>query len=258
MLKIVYPIDFSEHSQSGLEYAMKLSQKLGAQMHIVSISKKNIPDLENKMEMLLTGANYINGTDILISAKVIEGEFVASMESYISENDIDMILMTTLGNQDLENIVFGSATSKLAKKINIPLLAIPEHAKAFAGDEKMVLALDNKILERESTFQIANHLASVVGLKIDVVHFESGDEYDLPVDPYIAEYLGDNLGEIIVEKYDSFLTGINKYCDNNKVGLVMMVKRPSGYLKNLLCFGNTTQELANSKLPLLILPDLQS
>lgn len=256
MLNILYPIDFSDHSKEGLEYAINFTNLIGGRMHIVSVNRCADDDTKIKMEKLLAGLSMINNTDNLISTATMQGKLLPSITKYVSENDIDMIAMATLGNKDLENIVFGSVTKKVANKIAVPLLAIPENVRSFKDTEKIVLALDNKILEHESTFVLANHIANVLGLVIDVLHFESDDEYDLPVDPFIGEYLGDKLGEIIVEKNTSVVEGIETYCDKNNVGLIMMVKRPSGYLKNLMSFSNTTQEIANTELPLLILPDI--
>lgn len=257
MLNILYPTDFSDHSKQGLEYAINLTNLIGGRMHIVSVINDDASAAEIKMKKLLAGLSMINRTDNLISTNVIQGKLIPKLKSYVKEHDIDLITMATLGNKDLENIVFGSITKKIATKLSVPLIAIPEDVRAFDKTEKIVLALDNKILEHESTFLLAKHIAGVLGLEIDIIHFVSSHEYDLPVDPFIAEYLGDSLGEIIIEKSDNFLAGIEAYCDKNNVGLIMMVKRPSGCLKNLLHFSNTTQEIANTDLPLMILPDAE-
>lgn len=255
MLNILYPIDFSDHSKEGLQYAIDLANVIGGRMHIVSVTNCGYSSVETKMNKLQAGLSILNTTDQLIQTDVIDGKFIPGINEYVEQNDIDLITMATLGNKDLENILFGSNTKKVASKLSVPLLAIPVNAKSFRDTDKIVLALDNKILENESSFLIAQHIAKSLGLQIDVIHFESSVEYDLPVDPFIAEYLGETLGEIIVEKA-SFLDGIKSYVDKNNVGLIMMIKRNRGYLRNQLQFSNTTQELATTELPLLILPDV--
>lgn len=255
MLNILYPTDFSSHSKEGLEYAINLTNLIGGRMHIVSVTSDDCSGAEIQMKKLLSGLSMLNTTDNLISTEVIRGRLIPKLKAYVKRHDIDFITMATLGNKDLENIVFGSITKKVATKLSVPLMAIPEDVRSFDKTEKIVLALDNKILEHESTFLLAKHIAGVLGLQIDIIHFVSSHEYDLPVDPFIAEYLGESLGEIIVENSDNFLKGIESYCSKNNVGLIMMVKRPSGCLKNLLHFSNTTQEIANADLPLMILPE---
>lgn len=258
MLNILYPTDFSNHSKEALAYAIDLTKLIDGRMHIISVAHRDVDAAKIQMNNLLSGLEILETNDNLICAQIIKGKFLPSIKEYVTNNDIDLVAMATLGNKDIENIVFGSETKKVASKLTIPLLAIPQDAKAFSNSEKIILALDNKIEEKESTFLLAKHIAQVLDLQIDIIHFEGSDEYDLPVDPLIVEYIGNSLGEVVVNKYDNFLEGIEDYSSKNNVGLIMMVRRPSGYLRNLLNFSNTTQELAYTDIPLMILPDISA
>jgi len=82
------------------------------------------------------------------------------------------------------------------------------------------------------------------------------DAYDMPVDPFVLKYIEGIQGRMILRESDYPLFEINKYIDDNEVGILVMIHRERGFIKNLMLKGFTTEELGLVNVPLLVLPEV--
>lgn len=257
----------SAHSIIALEYAVNLCNDLDAELHI--ITAYNVPskassfvsiedhikkNTEEDLEKVLAGIAPLIKNDRLPHTKIYRANAVTAILKYSEANDIDLVVMGTQGDNSLRTILFGSVTKKVAAKSNVPILAIPEEIKDKLHSNKMLLALDNKILEHESTFAVPKAIANTLGLKIDILHV-TNDKEDFPFDPYISAYLGDTLGEVYVREGNDPVALIKKYAEHHNIGMLIMIRREKSFFTNLFTVGNTAQEVAKTNTPLLILSD---
>ncbi len=266
-MKILCPTDFSEHSGIALEYAMNLANELGAEIHVLSVylvSKSSstlisMEDIvrenhEEDMQKLIAGMGSLVRNDNLPITKIMKGNTVNAILKYAKNFEIDLIVMGTQGGNSLRTILLGSTTKKLAGKTSIPILAIPETVKHKLTNNKIVLALDNKVLDKAEVFKVPLMFAKFLSQKIDILHVENEDEM-IPFDPFISEYLGDIMGEVIIEKGEDTITTIKKYAEEQNIGMLIMVRREKSFLQKLLTVGNTAAELAKTNIPLMVLPE---
>ena len=268
-MKILCPTDFSEHSKIALEYAMNLCNALDAELHILSayqVSKSsssliNMDDIvrenhEEDMEALISGLGTLVKEDRLPITRVVKGRTVNSILKYVDHFDIDFVVMGTQGGNSLRTILFGSTTKKLAAKSTVPILAIPETVKHKLTNNKIVVAIDDQSLDNPKAFDVPVMFAKHLSQKIDVLHIKNKDETDeVAFDPYISEFLGDTMGEIIIEKGDDTIASIKNYAESNNIGMLIMLRREKSFLQKLLTVGNTAAELAKTNIPLMILPE---
>lgn len=266
-MKILCPTDFSDHSLIAVEYALNLANTLGAEIHIlaafeinksstsfISIEEVVRSNHEEDMKKLLLGLGTLVKVDNTPITKVMKGSAVPCILRYAKHFDIDLIVMGTQGGNSLRTILFGSTTRKLAGKTPIPLLAIPEDIKHTLTSNRIVLTLDDKILEKESVFRVPLEIARALSQKIDILHIERKDEL-IPIDPFISAYLDDTMGEVIIEKNKDVISAIKSYAEKHNVGMLMMVRRDKSMLEKLLTVGNTAAELAKTNIPLMVLPE---
>jgi nucleotide-binding universal stress UspA family protein len=266
-MKILCPTDFSDHSSIALEYAMNLANELDAEIHILAVYQVNkgssnfvsMDDIvrenhEEDMQKLIAGLGSLVKEDNLPITKLMKGSTVTSILKYAKHFEIDLIVMGTQGGNSLRTILLGSTTKKLAAKTPIPILAIPETVKHKLTNNKIVLALDNKVLDSEDVFKVPMMFARFLSQKIDILHVEDKDEM-IPFDPFISEYLGDVMGEVIIEKGEDIITTIKKYAEEQNIGMLIMVRRDKSFLQKLLTVGNTAAELAKTNIPLMVLPE---
>ncbi len=136
---ILLPSDGSECSKIAAEHAIDIADRYNSKLHILSVV---IPlslgiDVRSK-EILDELTSTANDTIDEISEKarnsgvenvetvVEEGAPSDIILSYVSNNDIDLIVMGTHGRTGLERYLIGSVTERVVRKSEIPVLAIPD------------------------------------------------------------------------------------------------------------------------------------
>jgi len=266
-MKILCPTDMSDHSVIALKYAVHLCNDLDAELHIISaysVPKRSstfvsIEDhvknnTQEDLDKIVAGIIPLIKTDRIPIVQIYQGNAVSTIINYTEANDIDLIVMGTQGNNSLRTLLFGSVTKKIAAKSKVPILAIPEAIKDRLHSNKMLLALDNKVLEHEATFKTPKLMAHTLGLKIDILHIADEKE-EYPFDPYISTYLGDTMGEVFIKNGKDPVVEIKKYAESNNVGILMMIRREKSFFNKLFNIGNTAEEIARTNIPLMILTD---
>lgn len=192
MKNILLPTDFSKASKNAIQYAVQLFQGTTCTFHFLSVYKawkytsgdlmqasadKSIYDIiisesETKLENLIAklkisceGENY--------SYKAISeyNVFTDSINKLIEVEMIDLIIMGKDEAPDTQERIFGSHTLRVIRKVNSPLLVIPEKAP-FHGLRKLLLSLDSTVEFDKATLQpildlFGNHSFSLEILKIN-------------------------------------------------------------------------------------------
>lgn len=266
-MKILCPTDFSRHSKIALEYAINLANDIGATIHILSVYQVNKSstsfmsmdtiireNTEEDMKQLLAGLGPLIKKDNLPVTKVAKGETVSIILQYAKQLEMDLIVMGTQGDSSMRTILFGSTTRKLSQKTNIPVLAIPEEVAHRLTSNRFVLSLDDKMLKDENVFKVPKEIAEKLNLKIDILHIVTENK-DMPFDPFISEYLGDLLGELHLTEGKDPVVEIKKFVEKENVGMLMMIRREKSFWKQLFTKGNTSEEIAKTNIPLLIIPE---
>lgn len=266
-MKILCPTDFSAHSKVALEYAMNLANTIDAEVHVLSVFQVNksassmisLDDVirqnhEEDMLKLVSGLGQLVKKDRLPMSKIMKGNTVSCITRYVKHYDIDLVIMGTQGGNSMRTILFGSTTKKLASKIDIPVLAIPETVQHKLTSNKIVLALDDKPIEKEDLFKVPLEIAASLALNIDILHIQKEEEV-IPFDPSIAFLLGNCLGGAYVEQGNDPVQTIKDFVENRNIGMLIMIRREKSFLQKLLTIGNTSAELAKTNIPLMVIPE---
>ncbi len=268
MKRILCPTDFSVHAKKALEYAVHLSNLFNAELHLLTayhvpssaasiiamdktIKHNRLLDLNE----LISDVTPLLTTDKPPVVTVSKGNAPAVIANYSKHHDIDLVVMGTQGNSNIKNLLFGSVTRKVAKKVNTPMLAVPMDAQFDnLKGKKLLLALDSKVVEHEEILELPKSLAIALDTKIDIFHASPVKE-ELPFDPFAVNYIEDQIGEIILKKSHFPLVEVNQYLDENEVGVLIMLHRQKGFIENLLLKGFSEEELGLTSTPLMILPE---
>lgn len=267
MLRILCPTDFSDHAKLAMQHAVMMGNTLNAEMHFItsfvdrratgamkSMSRAIRENHEREMKYLTAGLQQLITTDHVAKYEVLEGSTVSSINIYVKNHQIDLVVMGTQGANSIENVLFGSTTVKLLSQITVPVLAVPAGLRYGPGDPKYVLALDNQIVDENPFFKVLKGLSKATGRKIEILHIEKEQE-DIPFDPFIASHLGDAMGEVVLIKGNDPLDEIHKYTKENNVEMLMMIKRTHGLIQSIFVKDHTSLELAKATIPLLIIPE---
>ncbi|MBA4418164.1 MAG: universal stress protein [Syntrophus sp. (in: bacteria)] len=138
--KILYPVDFSEHTEGIVEYGVAIAKQFGAELHLLHV----IPNLNyfTPYESFLTPENMvaiernvesgvdkdlnsiIEKIDIPVKKVVKTGVIFMEIIDYIKTEKIDLVVMGTHGRSGIEHILIGSVAEKIVRKAPCPVLTI--------------------------------------------------------------------------------------------------------------------------------------
>ncbi|MEG9328314.1 universal stress protein [Salinimicrobium catena] len=191
MKNILLPTDFSKCSTNAILYVLNLFKGTSCTFHLLSVYKSSsytsgdlmqastdasLYDIlisENKLKLdklIAKMEKNCAGEDFYYNAITDYNVFTDSINKFIETENIDLIAMGTDGVSDAQERIFGSHTLRVIRKVDSPLLIIPENA-TFHSLRQLLLSLDQTVEFEKEALQpllklIGNHSFSLHILKI--------------------------------------------------------------------------------------------
>ena len=279
MPSIVVPSDFSKNSTIALRYAIQLCKisKLDLIVfHASHISAYALSaasteeqmtlllqeDETSKMEKLQDQVNkaykYLNiakipaGTRLLVqySPMVVERTLELATEQKAS-----MIIMGTHGATGINKFFFGSNTSVMISKSDIPVLAIPENYK-WSAPKDILFASDLENIGKELKQLLP--LAVSTKANIRVLYLDYGiDADDKKMKKALEAIKASGYKKINIEIQkasieDTLVSQVKKYIAKNKPDILVMFTRERTMWDRLFGKGSKTEDMSTSlSVPLL-------
>ena len=185
--RILVPVDFSEPSAAALRRALDLTERTGAEVHVLhvvpapetdlDVSFDDLPepdrayyrevwkraegDLDAFLQRVPTGRATIKRvlTAGLASRTVLD---------YAGHEDIDLVVMGTHGRRGLKRFMLGSVTEEVLQRSDLPVLVVPPGT----GEDTVthVLAPTDFSVAAEMALPVAVEMAELYGARLDVLH----------------------------------------------------------------------------------------
>lgn len=191
MKNILLPTDFSKCSTNAILYVLNLFKGTSCNFHLLSVYKsssytsgdlmqasadKSLYDIlisENKLKLdklIAKMEKNCTGEDFHYNAITDYNVFTDSINKFIETANIDLVVMGTDGVSDAKERIFGSHTLRVIRKVDSPLLIIPENA-SFHSLRHLLLSLDHSIEFDKDSLEpllklIGNHSFSLHILKM--------------------------------------------------------------------------------------------
>lgn len=269
MLKILCPTDFSDHSKKAIDFTFSIAKSLNAEIHLINTFKeqrtgssfksigpyikenalKDLGRIKNEYTKNYTFENEVH-------LVCVEGYAADTINSYANSYKMDLLIMGTQGNNSIANRVFGSVTSKIVKHSKIPVLAVPAKTLNTFSRGNFLFPIDNKAIYSNQAFDIINTLCEKLDKKVDILHFNrSNEDSNYPFDPYINEYFGTHIDQVVIKESNNSVNSLNKYIDNHPTELLIMLRREHTLIEKTFFLSHTDQEVYKTNVPLLIIPD---
>lgn len=133
---ILTPTDGSDNSNRAITQAVELGELYGATIHAVAVMEKS-PHRDrlrydpeaNANETIEEAREIVEAAGLEFTGEVREGIPAEEILEYISEHDIDMIVMGTHGRTGLDRLLIGSVAEKTIRQSSIPVLMVPPESK---------------------------------------------------------------------------------------------------------------------------------
>ncbi|MBL7934634.1 MAG: universal stress protein [Bacteroidia bacterium] len=272
MNTILVPIDFSETSDNALLYAVNIANVLSAD--IVLIHVNSIPVYNNEynivaypindsvefsLEKLQEKADFLKKDNVLlgsVSCYVETGELKTVIESYISNKNIDLLIMGITGHETkLGQVFIGSNAITVSRESKIPVFIIPKTC-SYTEIKNIAYAseYDVHITEQTGLIQIKN-IASMFNANLSVLHVIPDnhliDEVESETDLFVEQKLENTNHKTFILSEDRASTALLDFIKMHDVDVIVLEQKKHSFMHNLL-YPSTTREVAfNSPIPVL-------
>jgi nucleotide-binding universal stress UspA family protein len=272
MKRILVPTDFSETANKGRDYAVQLAQVLNAE--VILLNSYHIPltgagagtlvNLDRiageeakksiKEQIAYLRLNYSN---ITFKSLCTTGLLVDTIKRVCNTENIDLVVMGTIGATGFVNNVLGSNTAALIGAIKTPIIAVPDKA-TIKFPEHMVVANDLVLGGEEELFEPLKEIIAGTNSSIDFL-FVVDEEYKL--DNKIQRVKAANFDEEFDVQYHPFHfrnsenieDGILDYITKKEVDLLVVVSHQRNFWEKLFQKSISKSLVKSIDIPILVL-----
>jgi len=176
MKTIIVPLDFSDESLTGLNLALMLAAKTGANIQMVHVIGKNTGDYyeqkekenqlaKSKFEDILQ--KYKGKSNSTLSYTITEGKVFKEIADLADKYEDVLTVLSTHGASGFEELFIGGNAYKITSHSRNPVITV-RRSKLSSNINKIVLPLDFTFQTREKVPYTAE-LAKVFGSKIHIL-----------------------------------------------------------------------------------------
>lgn len=256
MKKIILPTDFSDNAYNAIRYAVKLFKNVEATFYLLHTYTPPI----YQTEYVLYSPSQIGLGDVYREASqlqleelkaAIEKEFdnpehifiphaafnmlVDEVVETVKNEQADLVVMGTQGATGAKEILFGTHTVHVLKKVTCPVMVIPSGFE-YENPTKILFPTDYEIDYKAKQLQQLLDIARNHKGSIEVVHVSSG--YDLTESQIKNKQ---KLDQILAQTAHRFhdmpnqeiITAINNFQVEKEMNLLVMVQNKHTFFERL-------------------------
>jgi nucleotide-binding universal stress UspA family protein len=210
MKRILVPTDFSRIAQTAVETAAEVARKAKAELlllHVVETASGNSYSVEGEMNLgdntedrifmiklierarrlLDKQVNDPKLADLKVKSILRLGTPFHGMQTIITDQKVDLVVMGTAGKSRLEEKVIGSNTEKVVRRAYCPVLTL--HKKP-AGDFKNIVYATSLNEDEEVFSRVVRRTQQMYGSTIHLVHINTPANFkrDIEVRKYMIDF----------------------------------------------------------------------
>ena len=198
---ILVPVDFSDCSKEGLDYAIGFAQEFGAKIILVHVTYLgyvyssegtaiyDIPSLqkaarktaERKMRELVRSVNF---GGVKYETAFTDGSRVIDICAFAKDHDVDLIITSTHGFTGFTHVLIGSIAEQVVRHAPCSVLVVPSHPHVRAANlAKSAGATTNTLVTRQrlqkspkGTTLTRNHRKLAAPSRLSPTHLNFGNE----------------------------------------------------------------------------------
>lgn len=280
MQRILVPTDFSKQAENALQTAVHIASKFNAKiylLHVLIVSSDrpiNLADDNEKSEDRMS-ENYdidekvkevwnninrslllhdIEESGVEIESYIRIGNPLKEIEKSVERADIDLVVMGTKGAWGLNDILIGTNTDKLLRKVNCPVMAVNQIVP-FEDYKKIVFPTTTK--NKESNLIAAiKEFQEIFDSKIHLVRINTPSNFipDEESIDLLNEYAINNgikNYEVHVYSHKAEEDGIREFSRSMNAGLIAVSTSAHTGLRKIIQGSVTKNLVSHSKRPVL-------
>lgn len=271
MKDILVPIDFSDASFNALHYAAFLANAFSANLIVVHAYTgtqafdetldnqvyDSIEELDEANEEFLK--NEINGVvrkfTIKAEGVISKGSPEVVIKEIAQKRNVSMIVMGMKGKGE-SNSFFGSTTTAMVSKVEMPLLVVPQNAP-YQSLHTITIASDFQDVKLPASVSLLANIVEKFNALLQIVNIRKRNEEisdKIIADKHNAAQLwGNHAPTFHIIEADTFEEGINTFLNSKPTDMLVMVARNHSFFEKILGVSHTKAMTRQVKMPLLIL-----
>lgn len=270
MVNILVPTDFSDLSKVSIDFAVKVANKLDANitlLHVVNVIQATRASMRLRLEALEEEIISIAKEDIHklqldvlksiktpypVKTKVVKGtSFNDTVKREAKKLRSGLIVMGTRGASGIRKVVIGSNTASLIEVSHIPVLVVPELAQ-FKNFKNIIYATDLRHIDKEIKALLP--YVEIFGSTVHVFHVAANQKAANVAEEKIKKALakveyGKFIVKIVVAK--NIDKALEEYMDTAKGDLLTTFAYEHSFYEKLFDRSLTRKLAFQTKLPLL-------
>lgn len=270
MKTFIIPTDFSDTSKNAARYAAQLANEIEDAKIIlynvydtISIGTDGTPlhiDNDTRHQIMLMALNNMsldlqNITSATIECIAEEGiGLIETIEAFAKKNNADLIIMGITGASRMDQIFMGSNAIKMVHHASCPVIIVPPAAKYSKVEHVMLLSnFKNEI----NTAPLKNLKKALTLFNPSLHVVDIDNEYNPEItDDYKKEVTGifqDYKPQFHFIKLHNFTDGIQTFCEENPIELIVTVPKKHGMLSRVFSPSHTERLAYHNTIPILAL-----
>ncbi|MDX1667420.1 MAG: universal stress protein [Saprospiraceae bacterium] len=263
--KILFPTDFSRAATNAFRYALKLADRIGGRIDLMSVYhlpltdagrvppeyidemlKERREDIKKQMEEVCKGA-----PEELLGERIPQyGLFIYQEITEVAmEGEYNLIVMGTKGEHNPMEKLVGSVTTQTMMNAPCPVIAVPEDAQ-FADIERIAYATDFHPEDRKAIEQLME-IAGSLAAKVHFVHVDLRGDKEITDRVALKNYPFE-FTEFSVITGPDLMSSLDDYVRRHSVQLLALFIPERRLWERLFHSSFTKRMTFHTKIPLLV------
>jgi nucleotide-binding universal stress UspA family protein len=274
MKHILLLTDFSDNSINAIDYALKLFSGYNCNFYVLHVELSNtylsddlmaggnqsiydslVKKSKTKLKTLLKDLeSKTKDEDFNFELLIDHDVFTDAIKQVIKVKEIDLIVMGTNGVTGAKEVVFGSNTINVIRKVNCPTLVIPEDFE-YRAPKQVLLPLDSYDALSGEAFDAVLNFIKRFGNKLHLVRVNptKDDSAELLRDKHnINALLKDLDFEYHVVTEIPMPHVVDSYVQINKIDIITLLVQEESLFERFFIGSSTTQISNKLRVPLLV------
>lgn len=271
MKNILLLTDFSENANNAITYALEFLENEKCIFHLMHVHKMGSFTADNLS--LSSTSNTIHETIVEIPKKKLESlvndlqskfknnnhrfetivdydDFTDAINQILNPKKIDLIILGSNGKTGAKEIIFGSNTLNVIRKVNCTTLVIPE-GNCYKKNKEILLPIDTTDDLHGNAIQELRKFIEGYKLNLNILRINTNKEH--------PEYEFFDQSNFATLPHNYFIINnvpvhhaTNSFIQIKNIDITAIFVHPEKFFKRLF-YGSTTSRISNSlKTPLLI------
>lgn len=285
---VLVPVDYSEYSKLACRYAAKIANKSNSDICLfhsfyspafdlieltggvqtqqqlrADVTEKLLESEQEEMQKFIEGLKefpvFENFDESRLRYELKPGLAKDEIQSFASEINPFMVVMGTRGADKKSNSLLGSITEFEIKKLNVPVLAIPEGYK-FIGEENLqkIVYLTNFDETDFASITKLMRFTRLFNMSIHCIHIgNKSDKWENIKMDGLKEYFHKAYKDEMVECHmldnkPDLLHALDEYVSNNSINIISLTHKKRKLIEKVFKPSVAKKVFYHSEIPLMV------